>query len=319
MVLVVAGVVLTVIGLPHLLRLRAAPPGAAAALWMSSLVLRAAVVTAVGLYGVLFLPRTNLFHDLTRWCLDTALPLLRDTVRLEGHAVGDAAVLLPLILVVAGLCWVALQLVRAGSAGRRLILGHRLGPGPEGTIIVPGGGVLLAAVGLVRPSVIVSAGALVALDDEELSAGIAHERGHISRCHRVWLALAEVCGAVGRPIPGGKTAHAELELHLERDADRYALRHHDRLALASVICKAAATGPSTSPALAALSGPPTSERVRQLLDDPADRPSLGSRMVAALAILAVLCTIGAAGALPGLAAIGAHASPAAGHHSHHGR
>ena len=87
---------------------------------------------------------------------------------------------------------------------------------------------------------------------------------------------------LGRPLPG--TAHAvrQLRFHIERDADRSAVRERaDRLALASAICKAA-TGATTRAGMAALGGDGTAARVRELLQDAV--PGGGARRLRALAV-----------------------------------
>jgi len=61
--------------------------------------------------------------------------------------------------------------------------------------------VLVAAAGLRKPRVVVSAGALLNLDDEELAASLDHEHGHIVRRHRYVLVAAELCRALARLFP----------------------------------------------------------------------------------------------------------------------
>lgn len=148
----------------------------------------------------------------------------------------------------------AVGVVRAARTVHRLLKRHALRPGPRESVIVGGAEVLLAAAGMRRPRVLVSAGALIALDDAELSAGPDHERGHIARRHRYLLVLAQLLYALGRLVPGSRQALRELSFHLERDADRWSLaRRNDRQALARVITKAATSRPlaaSTTPASA---------------------------------------------------------------------
>ena len=74
-----------------------------------------------------------------------------------------------------------------------------------------------------RPRIVISAGALVALDDAELLASLDHERGHIALRHRYLLVAGELARAVARFLPGTRAAARELVFSLERDADRYAL------------------------------------------------------------------------------------------------
>jgi beta-lactamase regulating signal transducer with metallopeptidase domain len=161
-----------------------------------------------------------------------------------------------------------------------------------------------------RPRVVVSAGALVALDDEELSASLEHERGHIARGHRYVLLLAELAGALGRFLPGSRSAARELLFQLERDADRFALAHRqDPAALASAICKAAQHEPPRGVTLALGGGGVVTRRVRQLLENaPLRRPSIG---LLTLAPVMIVLLAAAAGALPFVA----HATM---HHPHRG-
>jgi len=151
----------------------------------------------------------------------------------------------------------------------------------------------------------VSAGALTALDDDELAAGLDHERGHIDRRHRFVIVLCELLRAVGRFVPGGGRALAEVHFHLERDADQFALaRQHDRLALASAICKAAMT-PAAGPALSHLGGSGVPERLRQLIAEPAQGGRRLARMaLSGTAAVMVTLTLAALVAVPGTAIAG---------------
>ena len=171
---------------------------------------------------------------------------------------------------VASLLWAMARVVQATLAVRRLVRAP-LGRGPQGSVIIGGDDVMLAAAGLAHPTLVVSAGALARLDDAELAAAIAHERAHIRRRHRYVLLYAELCRVLGRPLPGTARAVRQLRFHIERDADRSAVRERaDRLALASAICKAA-TGATTRAGMAALGGDGTAARVRELLQDVAVR------------------------------------------------
>jgi beta-lactamase regulating signal transducer with metallopeptidase domain len=170
-----------------------------------------------------------------------------------------------------------------------------LGRGPQGSVIIGGDDVVLAAAGLARPTLVVSAGALARLDDAELAAAIAHERAHIRRYHRYVLLYAELCRVLGRPLPGTARAVRQLRFHIERDADRSAVRERaDRLALASAICKAA-TGATTRAGMAALGGDGTAARVRELLQDVAVG---GPRGLRPLAVAVTAVAVAAALSLP---------------------
>ena len=67
--------------------------------------------------------------------------------------------------------------VRDARAARRLVAQHAVGLGPRNSLIVGGSDVVFAVAGLVRPRIVVSAGALTSLDDDELAAGLDHEEG----------------------------------------------------------------------------------------------------------------------------------------------
>jgi hypothetical protein len=292
---------------PHVLRLERSAPATAAALWAVSLALRALMAGLVVLYLAFFLPATPAFAALTHWCWHTVLPLLTTHLGLDGHQVGDAATLVPGLLVMASLASVAFGVFRGARAIRRLLAREGLGRGPSDSVIVAGPDVILAAAGLTRPQVVVSTGALLELDDDELAAGLEHERGHIARRHRFLLVFAELCRGVGRFIPGCRRAMSELTFHLERDADHWALRRtHDPLALASAICKAAGLTRTNAAALTPLSGGGAKERLGELIDDgPLSRSGLSSALLNSLAVVMVCATILLAALVPSTALAGA--------------
>ena len=266
------------IALPHALRLERAAPPIAIVIWASVLSLRALIGVLAALWLVFFFPATDVFAAITRWCLHDVLP-----GHINGHDVGHAATLVP-SLAIAG----SLAAVFAGTwrLGRRLqrVASDALGCGPAGSRIIGGRDVLMAAVGVRRPQVLVSAGALVALDDDELAAGLAHERGHIARRHRYVLVYAELCRALGRVLPGTRRAAAELAFHLERDADRWALAHGvDRRALASALHKATGAHLRGRGLVVALGGHALEERVGELLDQAPSHPTLRSSVCRGLA------------------------------------
>jgi hypothetical protein len=118
---------------------------------------------------------------------------------------------------------------------------------------------------------------------------------------------AELCRGVARALPGTRRALRELSFHLERDADRWALeRRHDRLALASAICKAATQVPRSHVALASLAGGSgIGERLGQLLDgEGTDANPAGDRLLRATAVAVVAVTLAVAAAMPAAAVAG---------------
>lgn len=302
---VAAGIVL-----PHVLRLDRVAPVTAIALWLSSLALRAAATVLAVVYLLFLLPRSELFSALTHWCL----------AGIEGHAVGDLALFVPGVALAISLLWACLATARAAHRARRLVQSRALGPGPRDSLIVGGPDVLFAVAGLARPRIVVSAGALAQLDDEELAAALDHEQAHITRRHRPLMVVAIALRALGRLLPGSAQALRALAFHLERDADEWAIRHStDRLALASVICKAACPEPSADPAaMTGLGSSGVRVRVSGLLEDePGRRPRPATAALNGLAVAMVACTLVLGAAVPAAAVAGAADDPHRAHHGHH--
>jgi len=306
MTVALATVVLGALTAPHALGLDRVAPATAAMIWMSALALRALTAVFGALFVVICFPRTELFAIVTHWCLHEVLPFLAVHLGLDGHRVGDTVVLAPAFFLAASLLWVLLGVWRGARRVHRLLVRQAIGRGPARSLIVGGSDVFVAAAGLRRPAVLVSAGALTALDDEELAASLDHEQGHIVRRHRFVLVAAEACRALGRPLPGTRRAAQELAFHLERDADRFAAERHGPLALANAICKAA-TPPTLPTGATALGGSSVVRRVSLLTDE---MPAAAAReRAAAVALAAVLVTL-----VLGTAAL----LPAAAHAAYHG-
>jgi hypothetical protein len=306
---VITGLVfLAVLGvaLPHLVRLDNARPATAAVLWSAALTLRALTAVSAALFLVLAFPETAAFKVLTHWCLHSVLPAVGVDVDFHGHAIGGVAVLVPAALIAMSLVAALLGTMCAARAVSSTLRRKSLGAGPQNSVIVGGPEVLVAAAGLVHPTVVVSAGALAMLDDEELAAGLAHENGHIARRHHLGLAYAEGCRAVARMLPGTRRAVRELRFHLERDADEWAIRRdHDPCALASAICKAATTRAVTDPVIITLGGGAIERRLDGLLG--AERRPIGGlrrRIVDSAAVLMVCVTVTALVAIPSEALAG---------------
>ena len=291
MIELLAALLVAAIALPHLLPLERAAPAVAASAWTAALALRALTVLNVAVYLVLYLPHTELFAALTHWCWETVLPLLTAHFGLDGSRFGIGAVVLAAAVLAASLTSVAWGVLRATRSLRTSVLRGSLARGPSESLIVGGSTVILAAAGIARPRVIVSAGALTALDDEELAAGLEHERGHIARRHRYVMVFAELSRGLARFLPGTRRAVQELRYHLERDADRWAVAHrHDPYALAAAICKATMPRSARDPWVASLGGGDATRRVDELLGNGKGQPGpIVTRGLQAVAVL--LCCL----------------------------
>lgn len=318
MTIALAAIVAAGIVLPHLLRLHRVAPVTAIVLWLTSLALRALTALLAVTLLLFVLPRTDVFESLTHWCFHAVLPAFADKPDIEGHGIGDLTLFVPGLALAASLLLVSVRAARGARAARRLVDRHVVGRGPRGSVIVSGPEVAFAVAGLARPRIVVSAGALTSLDDAELAAGLDHERGHIAHHHRYVMLTATALGALGWMVPGGRRASRQIAFHLERDADRWALgRRNDRLALASVICKAAASAPPPgSPLMARLGQTGVRERLGQLLDDQPRRRGPAAAALNVLAAVMVAFTLLFAAALPAAAAAGAAADAHGAHHAH---
>lgn len=316
--ILLAGLLLVGTAAPYLLPRHALAPLTGVALWLTVLVVRALLVVVGALVLVLYLPTTELFQLGTHWCIHAVVPFFATHLGFSGHRLGDAATLLPGFVLGLSLVWGLFAVWRAARAVRHWLRGNCLGEGPRQSLIVGGADVVVAAAGIRDARVVVSTGALAKLDEEELAAGLEHERGHIAHRHP-YLALAgNIAFALARVLPGSKDALGRLLFCLERDADEYAVdRVGDPVALASAICKAAADQPLTSPAMAGLAGSGTAARLRLLLDRTKARPRAlvelsGRALVVALVALVVLT----AAATPALARdAGASGGAAGGAHA----
>lgn len=309
MTIAIATLLVLGVSAPHLLCLDRTDPLVAAVIWGSALAMRALIAIGGAVFLVIWFPATTLFQLITHWCWHSVLPFVAVHLGLDGHSIGDAATVLPATLLAASLMSVVFGLWRATRRVRTLLRRGSLGPGPRRSVIIRDGDVMVAAAGLRRPRVVVSAGALVAFDDEELDASLEHEHGHIARRHRWVLVAAEICRGVARALPGTSRAAAELAFHLERDADAYALRRRHRpAALASAICKTAAPGPfGLAPATALVGRGPAVRRVEQLLDDSGAGTTRAPLCLRVLAVVMVIGVVATAAALP----LAAQVQPAA--------
>ena len=316
-----AAIVAAGIVLPHALRLQRADPVTATVLWLSSLALRALTGLLAVVLLLLFVPRTDTFDWLTHWCLHAVLPGVSAALNVEGHGFGDVTLFIPGLALAASLVVACVRTARGAGSARRLVAEQAVGRGPEGSVIVSGPEVVFAVAGLAHPRIVVSAGALAWLDDAELAAGLDHERAHIARRHRFILLTAAMLSALGWMVPGTRRAGHQIAFHLERDADRWALRRsNDRLALASVICKAAlTTAPATGPAVAKLGETGLRVRLGELLEEqPAPMRHPAAAGLNALAVAMVVFTLVLTAAVPTAAVAGVAGNPHGGHHGHCG-
>jgi hypothetical protein len=318
-VLIFAGLMALTLIAPNAVSATDISPRRGVRLWTCVLTLRAVIACALALIAVFYLPATELFGLLTHWCLHAVLPFFAQHLGFDGHYLGDAAALVPSLVISALLVSAGFGLLRATRATRSVLRGNAIGSGPRRSTIIAGPEIVVAAAGVRDPRVVVSAGALLKLDEDELAAGLEHEWGHVANRHAQRLAFAQLCLAMSRFLPGGRAALRELRFQLEREADEYSVqRTGDALALAAAITKAAGAVPAArqSVPMPLLGGTErVADRIRLLLGG-AGRPSGGaSAIVRGLTGLTAVLALILALSLP-LLVVEAPAAGAAWHGAH---
>src|ERR1700733_11295232 len=104
-----------------------------------------------------------------------------------------------------------------------------------------------------HPTVILSTGALQALEPAQVSAVVAHERAHLAGRHHRLLALARIGRLVLPFLPLMRDADAQVARLVEMHADDAAVRASDPRSVATALV-VLATGDRPAPALAAPAG-----------------------------------------------------------------
>lgn len=289
------------LSVPHVLALDREGGGWGATAWFFALALRALVAVFGAVLTMLYVPSTAAFAVVARWCAEDVLPTVAHSLPLEGHVLGALTIGGPSLVLAGSVVLVARAVA---TSARRLNLAvslHGLPGGPRGSLIVRDDAVFVAAVGLRRPAVVVSTGALLRLDDAELAASIEHERGHIARRHRHVLLAAELLRALARVLPGTAHAMRELRLHLERDADAFAFaRQHDPEALMGAVDKARSRVTAEVP-------PELRRRLEHATSWRSSAPMTSARLRAAMAAMFTVAALSLA-VLPASAVAGVHAA-----------
>jgi bla regulator protein blaR1 len=229
--------------------------------------------------------------------------------------VAQACLLTVAFLVAAGLCLgrgllTYLRIDRGHRRRHRLLLGlagrrdERLG-----IVIVDHATATAYCVPGPPGEVVLTSGAIAALDDRKLAAVLAHERAHLRGRHHLVVAAAKVIRLAFPFVPVFRWAHAEVGRLVELLADDVAARRHGRSVLADALVTLADHGgaPATPPAALGAYSTTVTTRVNRLLG-PA--PLLGRWAVAgwllALVVLSAVPVLGARPALAGAADLLSH-------------
>jgi Zn-dependent protease with chaperone function len=225
------------------------------------------VVAALGLAGLtLAVQATALGSDLSH-LIGACLLRLRETYGTPGGATVAALGLTLAGALAAHTLLTAMRHLRA--TGQQALLHSetaRLVGRPEaslGAVLVEHSEPVAYCVAGRHPTVILSTGALHALDSAQLAAVLAHERAHLAGRHHRLIALARVGRLVLPFLPLMRDADAQVARLVEMHADDAAARASDPRSLATALV-VLATGTSPAPALAA-SATDSVQRIHRLL------------------------------------------------------
>jgi len=164
-------------------------------------------------------------------------------------------------------------LSRVARADREVLTTGRSFQFPERLVVLENSTPTSYTIGFLRPQVVVSTGLSVALEEEEVTAVLAHEEAHVVGYDNVILLVAQSLGRTFALVPGARRALARLRRAQEIAADEYAReKTGDGLVVASGLEKFAR---SVSPAplqmvgvSAFAEGTGVTERIWGLLTEP---------------------------------------------------
>jgi len=263
-----------------------------------------AVVSAVVLAGAaLALPAVPLTVNLAELISACATALRAQYATPGGAAVSTTGALLAVtVLARTGYC-LAAGLVTTSRQRRRqvdaLSLVARRHESSDALVVDHSAAFVYCLPGR-HQQVVLTTGALDALDREQLAAVLAHERAHLGGRHDLVLAAAAALHRAFPRMPVFQDAHGELTRLVEMLADDVAARRNDRLTIATALVHLAE---ASAPATALGAGGSTSlARVRRLVA-PAQPLGATRSVLAGLATAALLATPVAVVAYPAVVAV----------------
>lgn len=268
----------------------------------------ASVVLAAAAVSVPRIPLTTDLAELLRAC-GAALRAQYATPGGAAASVAGAALALALLGRV-GYCLARClaSAARARSRQRQALslVAHR--DDARGALVIEHPAALAYCLPGRHQAVVVTSGALEALDDEQLSAVLAHEHAHLRGRHHLVLAAAAAAERAFPGVPVFRQARLQMTRLVEMLADDVATRQSDRLTLATALVELADV--SAPEATLGAGGDAAIVRVRRLA---APANPLGAPTAALLAVLTVVVLAAPALILaaPALAAVGADYCPLA--------
>ena len=239
--------------------------------------------------------------DLLQACIYTLQAVYEAPTALPRETAG---ILLALVATLLPAARVAYELVLAQRTARRTAdalalvarIDHRLG-----ALVVDADTAAAYCVPGRSQHIVLTTGAIAALDEQELQAVVAHERAHLRERHSLVVAAAQGL-AKAVPLPLLRTAASEMTRLVELAADDAAAAATDDAAVAGALVRL--SGMHAPRAALAAAGSDGLARVTRLLDRPQPaHPMHRVALVSALALLAL--TPALLVSYPALAAAGA--------------
>src|SRR5580704_948300 len=197
------------------------------------------VLAAVGLAGLTLAIHATALGDGLSHLIGACVLRLRETYGTPGGATVAALGLILAGAVAARTVLTAMTHLRA--TGQQALLHAetaRLVGRPEpslGAVLLEHSEPIAYCVAGRRPTVILSTGALQALEPAELSAVLAHERAHLTGRHHRLLALARIGRLVLPFLPLMRDADVQVARLVEMHADDAAARTSDPCSLATAL------------------------------------------------------------------------------------
>jgi len=210
------------------------------------------------------------------------------------------------LALLATLCWILVAasatVLRARQRQRMLLnlLAHG-DPKVPGALVVDHPAAAAYCLPGLRSTIVLSAGVLALLDDDELAAVLAHERAHLRERHDLVLLPFSALLRAFRWAAVARRAQRAVALLVEMHADDRALRHRSAKELATALLRVGAAGGGAVPsgALAAIDcatdGDVTARVIRLLRPSPGLSPAArvltGLTAAAAVAVPAALLAL----------------------------
>jgi bla regulator protein blaR1 len=241
-------------------------PRLAIAAWFALTGSAVASVIAGGI--ALMVPTVRVSADLARLLAACVMALRAQYAHPGGAALTGAGAVLAIAVLARITCCTTRSLAHAARARRR----HRLRLSLVGRPDPALGAVVIghhepAAYCLPGPGrrIVVTTGAIGALDDGQLRAVLAHERAHLRGRHHLLVTLAGALNASFPRVPAFRIAREQVARLAELSADDAASAAAHRLAVAGALLSLGAGVPAA--ALGA-TGTADAARVRRLIDGP---------------------------------------------------